>query len=201
MNKSSVTVCSIITAMAVAVLFFAGCVERKMMITSEPSGADVWVNEQWHGKTPYELPFKHYGVFSVRLEAKGYYPMYVKEPVSAPLYEKPGLDLISEAAIPGTIQDNRAMHYVLQKIEAPDEVSAVLDRADAMITRTDEVIADRRLYDAQRVPVDLPILPESEESNVNDTQEVRRQLTAETVDMDYKQGKSMDELEPLGDIE
>ena len=201
MIKSSVTVCYLITAMVVMLLFGAGCVERKMVITSEPSGADVWVNEQWHGKTPYELPFKHYGVFSVRIEAVGYYPMYVKEPVSAPLYEKPGLDLVSEAAVPGTIHDNRAMHYVLQKIEAPDEVSAVLDRANDMITRTDEVVAERRLYDAQRVPVDLPILPESEGNDSEDTQEVRRQLTAETVDMDYKQGKNMDELEPLGDIE
>lgn len=177
-----------------------GCVERKMVITSEPSGADVWVNEQWHGKTPFELPFKHYGVFSIRLEAEGYYPIYVKEPVPAPLYQQPGLDLISEAAIPATIKDDRNMHYVLQKIEGPDAIAEVLERADDMITRTDEIITTRRVYDAQREPVDLPILPEKKEGSGKDAEEVRKQLAVETMDIKYKEGKDMDELEPLGEI-
>ncbi len=179
----------------------SGCVQRKMVITSEPSGAEVWVNEQWHGKTPFELPFKHYGVFSIRLEAEGYYPMYVKEPVAAPFYQQPGIDLISEAAIPTTIEDDRSLHYVMQKIEGPDEMSAVLERADDMITRTDEIIINRRVYDAQRNPVDLPILPEKAETSEKDAQEVRSQIAVETMDFEYKQGKDMDELEPLGDIQ
>lgn len=201
MNKRLVSVSGVIALLGFLALTLAGCVERKMVITSEPSGADVWINEQWHGKTPYELSFKHYGVFSVRLEAKGYYPMYVKEPVPAPLYQQPGLDLISEAAIPGTIRDNRSMHYVMQKIEGPDPVEDVLGRADDMITRTDEIIVNRRVYDSQRDPVDLPFLPEKNEGSVEDAQEVRKQLAVDTMNMDYKKGKSMDTLEPIGDIE
>ncbi len=201
MNKKSGFFVCIFAVTVATVLFFSGCVERKMVITSEPSGADVWVNEQWHGKTPYELPFKHYGVFSIRLEAKGYYPIYVKEPVPAPLYEQPGIDLVSEAAIPATIKDNRSLHYVLQKIEEPDAISGVLERADDMITRTDEIITTRRVYDSQRQPKDLPILPEKDANNANDAAEVRKQLAVDTMDLEYKKGKSMDQLEPLGDVE
>ena len=186
---------------AVFIIVTSGCVERKMVITSEPSGADVWVNEQWHGKTPFELPFKHYGVFSVRLEAEGYYPMYVKEPVAAPLYEQPGIDLISEAAIPATIEDQRNLHYVMQKIKEPDSVAEVLERADDMISRTDEVITKRRVYDSQRDPVDLPILPEKDEQNNKDAEAVRKQLAIDTMDMQYRKGKDLDELEPLQKIE
>ncbi len=201
MNKNCVLGTCAFIAVFIAALFLTGCVERKMIITSEPSGADVWVNEQWHGKTPYELPFKHYGVFSIRLEAKGYYPIYVKEPVPAPLYEQPGIDLVSEAAVPTTIKDNRSLHYVLQKIEEPDAIAGVLERADDMITRTDEIITTRRVYDSQRQPKDLPILPEKDASNANDAAEVRQQLAVDTMDLEYKKGKSMDQLEPLGDIE
>ena len=201
MNKCFLGVAGSCLLFLTVTLFLTGCVERKMVITSEPSGADVWVNEQWHGKTPYELPFKHYGVFSVRLEADGYYPMFVKEPVAAPLYQQPGLDLISEAAIPGTIKDNRSLHYVLQKIEGPDEVAEVLERADDMITRTDEIITTRRIYDSQRDPVDLPVLPEKKEGHARDAEDVRKQLAVDTMDMEYKKGKSLDELEPLGKIE
>ncbi len=201
MNKNCVLGTCAFIAVFIVALFLTGCVERKMIITSEPSGADVWVNEQWHGKTPYELPFKHYGVFSIRLEAKGYYPIYVKEPVPAPLYEQPGIDLVSEAAVPTTIKDNRSLHYVLQKIEEPDAIAGVLERADDMITRTDEIITTRRVYDSQRQPKDLPILPEKDASNANDAAEVRQQLAVDTMDLEYKKGKSIDQLEPLGDIE
>ena len=200
MNKCFWSILSSMALFIAVIVGLTGCVERKMVITSEPSGVDVWVNEQWHGKTPYELPFKHYGVFSIKLEADGYYPMFVKEPVPAPLYQQPGLDLISEAAIPTTIKDNRNMHYILQKIEGPDPVSNVLERADDMITRTDEIITTRRIYDSQRDPVDLPALPEKKEDSVKDAQEVRKQLAVETMDMEYKKGKDLDELEPLGEI-
>ncbi len=200
MKNSYFTLLAILALGMIATLTVVGCVERNMVITSEPSGADIWVNDQWHGKTPFELPFKHYGVFSIRLEAEGYYPMYVKEPVAAPAYERLGIDLISEAAIPATIHDERNMHYVMQKIESPDAIAEVLERADDMISRTDEIVTNRRVYDSQRDPVDLPLLPQAVEGSDKDAEDIRKQLAVDTMDMEYKKGKDLDDLEPLGDI-
>jgi len=45
----------------------AGCVERKMVIRSEPPGAPVWIDEQYAGTTPLEYPFSFYGARRVRV--------------------------------------------------------------------------------------------------------------------------------------
>lgn len=44
-----------------------GCVERKMLIRSDPPGAPVWVNETYAGITPVEFPFVFYGVNGIRV--------------------------------------------------------------------------------------------------------------------------------------
>jgi hypothetical protein len=143
-----------------AALIFAGCVKRDMTITSDPPGADVWVNEQWHGKTPYRLPFKHYGVFGIRLEKNGFYPMLVKEPIKAPFYQRVGPDLIAEAVVPTTIHDRRELHYVLQPVNESDEITAIIERSEALVARSEPLLTRRREYDEQRQESNVPFLPE-----------------------------------------
>ncbi len=119
----------------------AGCVERALVITSEPSGADVTVNQQWKGKTPYVVPFKHYGVYDIWIEHPGYeennrmvkfYPLHVGEPIKAPGYQYAGADFISEVLLPTTLRDQHNLHYVLERVDAADDVSDVLARAQQL---------------------------------------------------------------------
>lgn len=82
-----------------AVLAFTsltGCVERTLRITSTPSGALVYLNDQEVGRTPIIVPFTYYGVYDVRLEKEGYAPNWTTERASAPWWEYPGPDLIAE---------------------------------------------------------------------------------------------------------
>ncbi len=129
---------------------FPGCVERALVITSEPSGADVTVNQQWKGKTPYVVPFKHYGVYDIWIEHPGYeennrmvkfYPLHVGEPIKAPGYQYVGMDFITEVLLPTTLRDQHNLHYVLERVDAADDVGDVLTRAaqlrDASRARTE----------------------------------------------------------------
>jgi hypothetical protein len=50
-----------------AALAVAGCVERKMLIRSEPPAAPVWVDEEYAGVTPLDYPFAFYGGRRIRV--------------------------------------------------------------------------------------------------------------------------------------
>lgn len=145
------------------VLSCAGCVERKMIITSEPSGATVIVNNSWRGVTPYTLKFMHYGVYGIRMEMEGYYPMIVKEPIKAPFYQQNGAEIVSEVLVPKRISDVRELHYVLQKIETEDSKEDVMQRADEMRGRMEAISKERTERDKTLKPINLP-LPEKKKS-------------------------------------
>ena len=125
--------------LALAALFpLSGCVERALVVTSEPTGADVTINQQWKGKTPYVLPFKHYGVYDIWIEHPGieeggrqikFYPLHVGEPIRAPGYQYAGADFVTEVLLPTTLRDQHNLHYVLERVDKADEVADVLARA------------------------------------------------------------------------
>lgn len=125
-------------AMLCGICLLTGCVERALVITSDPPGADVTVNQQWTGKTPYVLPFKHYGVYDIWIEHPGYeengrmvkfYPLHVGEPVKAPAYQYTGADFVTEVVLPVTLQDVHNLHYVLERVDQADDIADVLARA------------------------------------------------------------------------
>ncbi|MDR1613164.1 MAG: PEGA domain-containing protein, partial [Planctomycetota bacterium] len=130
-------------ALLFAACLLAGCVERALVVTSEPSGADVTVNQQWKGKTPYVVPFKHYGVYDIWIEHPGFeengkmvkfYPLHASEPVKAPGYQYAGADFVSEVLLPATLRDQHNLHYVLERVDRADPVEDVLARADQLRT-------------------------------------------------------------------
>lgn len=74
-----------------------GCVERRLMITSEPAGALVYLNDQEVGRTPLDVPFTWYGTYDVRLEREGYQTLQTEQIAKRPWWETPGPDLFAEA--------------------------------------------------------------------------------------------------------
>ena len=102
----------------------AGCVERTIEITSEPSGALVHLNDQEVGRTPVEVPFTFYGTYDVRLEREGYAPTWAKRDADAPLWDLPGPDLVAEA-VPGL---ESRVHWHFQLDETPDAEAVDADR-------------------------------------------------------------------------
>ncbi len=91
-----------------------GCVERKVLIRSNPPGALVYVDEHEVGITPVAISPIYYGTRTIRLVKDGCETKTVKEPMPPPWYEVPPLDFFSENAIPGTLHDTRTLDFQLQ---------------------------------------------------------------------------------------
>jgi hypothetical protein len=93
---------------ALALLAIAGgCAERRLVITSEPAGATVWVNDTELGRTPVSASFLHYGTYDVRLRLEGYEPVVTSARAETPFYEFVGPDLITEAIPTGVVTEIR----------------------------------------------------------------------------------------------
>lgn len=120
-----------------------GCAERRLAITSEPTGATVWVNDVEVGRTPVEVNFTHYGMYDVRLRLEGYEPIATSAEAKAPWYEFVGADLITEAVAFGErggvmtrVSWNFAMRPALEQAGNRVEFEAdLLERAKALKSR------------------------------------------------------------------
>ena len=120
-----------ISAVAAAFLglALAGCVERSLMIRSDPPGALVVVNGEDRGLTPVRMDFQTYGTFDVALSAPGYHRLNQPVPVRAPWFQQAPLDFFTEMLWPFTIQDNREVLLTLEPY--PQEDDAVVGEREA----------------------------------------------------------------------
>ncbi len=75
-----------------------GCLSRTMVITSNPPGATVFLNDVEVGRTPVEVEFEWYGVYDVRLRLEGYEPLVTGREARAPLHELPVIDFFTTLA-------------------------------------------------------------------------------------------------------
>jgi len=113
-----------LAASLVVVAVAGGCVEREMTITSEPTGALVFISEKEIGRTPLTQPFLWYGDYDIILRLKGYNTLNEPRTIDSPWYETIPLDLLSAMA-PWTYHDRRYLHFTLSKYEAPDEADLI----------------------------------------------------------------------------
>lgn len=122
----------------------SACMTRTGIITSEPAGARVVVNEIEIGQTPCEFEFAYYGTYDALLTLDGYEPQRVALKFKQPWYEFPPIDLAANA-LPSTqsqgrpgVHTIRREHIVLTPTLTPDAASekALLDRARELKART-----------------------------------------------------------------
>ncbi len=120
---------------ALLVVLTAGCVERRVHITSDPPGALVYKNGHALGPaTPCDDYFLYYGKYEYDLVLDGYQTLHVVENLQAPIYEYPGIDFLSEHVWPFHVKDDRRLHYVLQPL-TKDPPDAILKKAVELQTR------------------------------------------------------------------
>jgi hypothetical protein len=98
----------------------AGCVERKLVVTTEPAGAVVQVSDVEIGRTPVEQSFTWYGDYDIVIRKEGYETLKTHANLTRPWYEVPPLDLFSALA-PWTYRDTRYVHYELKKLKLPED--------------------------------------------------------------------------------
>jgi hypothetical protein len=113
--------------LAAAVCFLvSGCVERRVVIRSNPPGALVFVDDHEVGITPVAISPIYYGNRKIRLVKDGCETKTLIQSMPPPWYEIPPLDFISENAIPGTLHDSRTLDFQLepQRVVPQEELLA-----------------------------------------------------------------------------
>ena len=115
-------------------LALAGCVDRRLFITSDPPGARVYLNDQDVGTTPLEVDFTWFGTYDVRLHREGFEPLVTTREAKAPLHEVPPFDLAA-LLIPGTRRTHIAWHFELEPARVDE--AALLGRARQLRARSE----------------------------------------------------------------
>jgi hypothetical protein len=114
--------------MGFCLLSFSGCVERRMLIRSDPPGALVYIDDYENpiGMTPCSTNFTYYGTRKIRLVKDRYETLTVMQQLPSPWYEITPLDFVSENLVPGQIRDQRVLSYQLtpQMVAPTDQLRA-----------------------------------------------------------------------------
>lgn len=116
----------------------SGCVEREMVITSDPVGALVFVSDREIGRTPLTHEFLWYGDYEIRVSHQGHDTLNTHRNLRWPWYETAPLDLLS-AIVPWTYHDRRYLHFELKK---SGEISneELLQRAEGLRRENDKAV-------------------------------------------------------------
>ncbi|GJQ29553.1 MAG: hypothetical protein HBSAPP03_14370 [Phycisphaerae bacterium] len=114
------------------VVALPGCLSRRVSITSEPSGATVWMNDVEVGRTPVQASFLYYGTYDVRVEHEGYEVLRTRARARTPIYEYPPADLAA-SAVPGA-ESIVKWHFVLEpslehRLSKEDLETGLIERA------------------------------------------------------------------------
>jgi hypothetical protein len=126
----------LIVLSTVLALSTTGCVERRMTIRSNPSNALVILDGQEVGFTPVSVPFHYYGVRQIKLVKDGYETKIINQHVTAPWYQRFGVDFVSEVLIPWRIRDER--DYGLNENEYTLQPKFMVSQ-DQLLQRAQEV--------------------------------------------------------------
>jgi hypothetical protein len=119
--------------LAAALLCAAGCVERKMTVTSTPPGARVYLDDVEKGETPVTFRFDFYGDRTFTLVKDGYQVKKEVRKVKEPIYDWPFLDAAADLG-PIPLKDHQSFQFTLEPIkEVPTD--ELIDRAQQMKSR------------------------------------------------------------------
>lgn len=115
--------------MACLSVCLSGCVQRRLVVRSQPEGAFVTIDSQPIGYTPLPVPFTYYGTREIQLEKDGYKTVKVRERIRAPWYEKFPISFFSNNFAGREIRDERVLDFQLEPRTQVQE-NLLLERAN-----------------------------------------------------------------------
>jgi hypothetical protein len=95
-------------------LCLGGCVERKLTINTNPSGAQVLLNDEEIGTSPVTTSFNWYGDYNITIRKSGYETLNTHRKLNTPLYDYFPFDFFAEILYPGRIVDSYEWSFELQ---------------------------------------------------------------------------------------
>ena len=116
--------------MLLSMFFLAGCAQRTVDITSQPSGALVYLNGEEIGRTPLRYDFTWYSDYDVILRKDGYESLKTHHKIDPPLLFIPPLDLIGELV---GAKDHRHWNFTMQPANlAATNPAGLINRGEAL---------------------------------------------------------------------
>ncbi len=88
--------------------------QRKIQVTSEPEGADVYYNYDFQGETPVEFDFDWFGYHQFTLQKEGYETLDEKRRIRAPFYLWIPVDFIWEV-LPIRMTYREELHFKMEE--------------------------------------------------------------------------------------
>lgn len=92
---------------------------RQISVTSEPSGALVYLNDREAGRTPFTTDFTWYGDYDVVVRKDGYNTIVSKKKIAAPWWQFMPFDFFAEIA-PWRPTDTHKLNFTMQA-RGPDD--------------------------------------------------------------------------------
>lgn len=112
---------------------FSGCVQRRLIVKTQPEGAAVLIDRKPVGYSPVSVPFTYYGTRDVQIEKDGYKPIRVQERVDPKWYNRFPVSFFTENFSPREIRDQRILDFQLQPKTMTGE-NELLNRANDLRT-------------------------------------------------------------------
>lgn len=107
-----------------------GCMHRRMMIDSDPPGAQVLIDGKEEGQTPLGVDHTYYATREITLIKDGYETQTVMQKVRTPWYQIFPLDFFTDNFLPFHATNRQRFLYQLQpKQHVPEQ--EFLDRGNA----------------------------------------------------------------------
>jgi len=118
---------------AVLLAFSSGCVQRRMLIRSQPEGAMVTIDRQAIGQTPVSVPFTYYGTREIQLEKDGYQTIQVRQRLRPPWYEVFPISFFSNHFAMREVRDVRRLDFeLIPKVQVSEY--QLIERANQLRT-------------------------------------------------------------------
>jgi len=103
----------------------AGCVDRKLTINTNPSGALVYLNDEEIGVSPVATSFNWYGDYNVTIRKQGYVTLQTHRKLQPPWHDCFPFDFFTEVLYPGRIVDSYEWLFDLQSQQEIDRQELV----------------------------------------------------------------------------
>ncbi len=117
-------------------LGFTGCVQRRLIVRSQPEGALVTIDNQSVGRTPVPVPYTYAGTREIQLEKDGYKTVKVRERIRPKWYDKFPLSFFSNNLALREIRDERVLDFQMEPRTQVQE-NQLLDRANDLRTNVE----------------------------------------------------------------
>jgi hypothetical protein len=117
----------------VGLVLATGCVERRLLVRSDPPESEIFLDGQLVGRTDasgeLEIGFDYYGTRVLVARSPGFVPGRMTVEVDPPWYQLFPLGLFSEVLWPGTIHDDHPVPIKLERRAGADDAARLEGQA------------------------------------------------------------------------